>query len=159
MSEEAVRVLSFQKMLNNMLMEVYHNIMRVEEKFLQNNHRINLTIREMHLIECVGMDRENGKTVSEIADYLKVARPSVTVAVNKLEKKGYLCKNGCDTDGRVVRVTLTREGKKIDAYHKRYHMSMIHEIEDEFDEAERDCLIRVIAKLNTFFEKSIGANT
>lgn len=149
----------FQKMLNGMLMEIYHNIVRVEEEFLQRNSRINLTIREMHLIECVGMDKDNGKTVSEIADYLKVAKPSVTVAVNKLEKKGYLCKNGCHKDGRVVRVTLTREGKKVDAYHKRYHLSMIHEIEDEFGEDEQAYLLRVMARLNKFFEKSVGAVT
>jgi DNA-binding MarR family transcriptional regulator len=149
----------FQQVLNKMLLEIYHNIVRVEEEFLQKNSRINLTIREMHLIECVGMDRENGKTVSEIADYLKVAKPSVTVAVGKLEKKGYLVKNGCHTDGRVVRVTLTREGRKVNAYHKRYHMSMIHEIEDEFDEAEQEYLVRIIAKLNNFFEKSVGAAT
>ncbi len=90
----------FAQMLNNMLVEVYHNILRVEEEFLKNNNRINLSIREMHLIECVGMNREEGKTVSEIAEYLKVARPSVTVAVNKLERKGYLEKQGCrTTDG------------------------------------------------------------
>jgi DNA-binding MarR family transcriptional regulator len=102
----------FQKTLNYMLTEIYHNILRVEEEFLQNNHRINLTIREMHLIECVGTDRENGKTISEIADYLKVARPTVTVAVSKLERKGYLAKNGCLNDGRVVRVKLTREAAR-----------------------------------------------
>jgi DNA-binding MarR family transcriptional regulator len=79
---------SFQMVLNNMLMQVYHNIVRVEEEFLQKNKRINLTIREMHLIECVGEDKENGKTVSEIAEFLKIAKPSVTVAVGKLEKKG-----------------------------------------------------------------------
>lgn len=150
---------SFQSTLNNMLMEVYHNIVRVEEEFLQKNNRINLTIREMHLIECLGIDMENGKTVSEIADFLKIAKSSVTVAVGKLEKKGYLCKNGCQTDGRVVRVTLTREGKKVYAYHKRYHMSMIHEIEGEFGEEEQELLVRVIAKLNKFFEKSVGATT
>ena len=147
----------FEKLLNTMLMEVYHNIMRVEEEFLQKNHRIDLTIREMHLIECVGQDREKGKTISEIAEALKVARPSVTVAVNKLEKKGYLMKSGSQSDGRVVHVTLTREGKIIDAYHRRYHMSMIHEIENEFDDDERDLLVRVIGKLNKFFENSIGA--
>lgn len=152
-------MLSFQKLLNNMLMEVYHNIVRVEEVFLQRNSRINLAIKEMHLIECIGQEPETGKTISEIADYLKVAKPSVTVAVNKLEKKGYLNKNGCHTDGRVVRVTLTREGRKVDAYHKRYHMSMIHEIENEFGEDEREMLVRVIAKLNKFFEKSVGAET
>ncbi len=150
---------SFQMMLNNMLIEVYHNIVRLEEEFLQRNSRINLTIREMHLIECVGEDREEGKTVSEIAEYLKIARPSVTVAVKKLEKKGYLNKNSCETDGRVVHVTLTREGRKVYTYHKRYHMSMIHEIESEFDESEQELLVRVIAKLNKFFEKSVGAET
>ena len=152
-------MLEFQKMLNDMLVEVYHNIVRVEEEFLQKNDRINLTIREMHLIECVGLDQENGKTVSEIADFLKVRRPTVTVAVSKLEKKGYLCKNGCNKDGRVVRVTLTREGRKVYLYHKSYHLSMIHEIEDEFDAAEQDILVRVIAKLNKFFEKTVGAET
>ncbi len=147
----------FQRTLNYMLTEIYHNIMRVEEAFLQKNNRIDLSIQEMHLIECVGMDREGGKTVSEIAEYLKVARPTVTVAVKKLEKKGYLCKNGCHYDGRVVRVTLTREGRKVDMYHRQYHMMMIHEIEDEFDEEERGNLIRVVRRLNTFFEKSVGA--
>jgi DNA-binding MarR family transcriptional regulator len=113
----------------------------------------------MHLIECVGDDKENGKTVSEIAEFLKIAKPSVTVAVGKLEKKGYLNKNGCQTDGRVVRVTLTREGRKVYAYHQRYHMSMIHDIESEFGEDEREMLVRVIARLNKFFEKSVGVTT
>lgn len=146
----------FPHLLNSMLVEVYHNILRVEEQFLRNNKRINLTIREMHLIECVGMDKQNGKTVSEIAEYLKIARPSVTVAVNKLEKKGYLEKHGCETDGRIVRVYLSREGRKVDAYHKQYHMNMVHEIQKGFDTTEQEYLIRIIAELNEFFAKSAG---
>jgi DNA-binding MarR family transcriptional regulator len=150
---------NFQMILNNMLIQVYHNILRVEEKFLQTNNRINLTIREMHLIECVGENRDNGKTISEIAEFLKLTKPSVTVAVSKLTKKGYLRKNSCQTDGRIVRVTLTREGRKVYTYHKRYHMSMVHEIEKDFSEVERDMLVRIITKLNEFFEKSVGAET
>lgn len=142
----------FAQMLNNMLVEVYHNILRVEEEFLKNNNRINLSIREMHLIECVGMNREEGKTVSEIAEYLKVARPSVTVAVNKLERKGYLEKQGCRTDGRIVRVRLSREGRKVDAYHRQYHMNMVRAIEAEFTPEERELLLHTIVKLNDFFK-------
>lgn len=149
----------FPHMLNELLVEAYHNILRVEEEFLKHNNRINLSIREMHLIECVGMDKENGKTVSEIADYLKVARPSVTVMVNKLEMKGYLTKQGCQSDGRVVRVFLSREGRKVDAYHRQYHMNMVREIEGEFDENEREYLLRAIEKLNEFFKKSAGSKT
>jgi DNA-binding MarR family transcriptional regulator len=148
---------SFERKLNEMLIEVYHNILRVEEEFLRNNHRLNLTIREMHLIECVGADKEKGKTVSEIAAYLKVAKPSVTVAVNKLEKKGYLQKSSCETDGRVVRVTLTREGRKVYLYHERYHANMVHELKMEFSDEERDVLMRAIDRLNRFFDKGAGA--
>ena len=149
----------FTAMLNNILMLAYHNILRVEEEFLQNNNRISLTIREMHLVECVGEGDRTGRTISEIADYLKIARPSVTVAVKKLEHRGYLQKNTCENDGRVVRVTLTREGRAIFMYHKRYHLAMVGEIEEELDESEKQLLIGAITKLNKFFEKSIGAAT
>jgi len=147
---------SFERKLNNMLIQVYHNILRVEEAFLQSKHRLNLTIREMHLIECVGQDREKGKTVSEIAEFLKVAKPTVTVAVSKLEKKGYLQRSGSEEDGRVVRVTLTREGRKVYLYHEQYHMTMVRELEQAFDEEEKEILMRAIDKLNRFFEDSAG---
>jgi len=149
-------VQDFAHILNSILVEVYHNILRVEEDFLRKNNRIDLSIREMHLIECVGMDRETGKTVSEIAEYLKVARPSVTVMVNKLERKGYLEKQGSRTDGRMVCVRLSREGRKVEAYHRQYHMNMVREIEKEFDPAEQELLIRTIVKLNDFFKKGVG---
>ena len=138
------------------MIEIYHNIMRVEEDFLRNNDRIDLSIREMHLIEYVGEDKQNGKNISEIADYLNVARPSVTVAVNKLEKRGYLEKRSCQSDGRVVRVFLTKAGRKVNMYHHIYHMDMIREIEKGFTEQEQELLIRTIEKLNEFFKGSLG---
>ena len=101
-------------------------------------------------------DREKGKTVSEIAEFLKVAKPTVTVAVSKLEKKGYLQRSGSEEDGRVVRVTLTREGRKVYLYHEQYHMTMVRELEQAFDEEEKEILMRAIDKLNRFFEDSAG---
>lgn len=145
---------SFSHLLNQILVEAYHNILRVEEEFLRKYNGIDLSIREMHLIECVGVERNKGKTVSEIAECLKIARPSVTVAVNKLEKRGFLERKGCDSDGRLVRIILTREGRRIEAYHRRYHMRMVREIEEAFTEQEKEYLIRAIIKLNNFFTGS-----
>ena len=144
----------FSHLLNQILVEAYHNILRVEEEFLRKDNGIDLSIREMHLIECVGTDRESGKAVSEIAESLRIARPSVTVAVNKLEKRGLLERKGCHSDGRIVRIVLTREGRRIDSYHRRYHMRMVQEIEKAFDEQEKEYLIRAIIKLNDFFTGS-----
>jgi len=149
----------FTNMLNNILVETYHNIVRVEENFLRNNSKIDLSIREMHLIEYVGQDKMNGKTISDIAEYLKVAKPSVTVAVMKLVKKGYLVKQGSEKDGRVVHVILTKSGKVVEAYHHLYHVRMVQEIEKDFDPEEQERLIKVIKKLNDFFVNSIGDKT
>ena len=55
-------------------------------------------------------------TVSEIAGRLKVTRPSVTVAVNKLVQKGYCEKRRREDDGRAVAVILTGAGRKVEGF-------------------------------------------
>jgi len=144
-------------MLNDMLVSVYDKILRVEEEFLQKGLGAGLTIREMHLIEYVGKAGKEGRTLSEIADMLDVARPSITVSVRKLEQKGYLIKSGSAQDGRVIHATLTREGRRVYMYHMRFHMLMVQELESGFSEEEKSALVRAIEKLDKFFEKSIGA--
>ena len=146
----------FSSALNSILVEVYHNILRVEELSLRKDSKVNLSINEMHLIEAVGSADGTGITISELAEKLKIRRPSATVAVNKLEKKGYVRKVDCENDGRVVRVYLTPEGKKIDAYHKYYPRNMVKEISDEFTDEEKICFMKAVRKLNEYFKKSIG---
>ena len=148
----------FSSSLNEILVEMYHNILKMEEQALKNKGNLHLSINEMHLIECVGKGAEKGLTISEIALALDITRPSATVAVNKLEKKGYLKKQSCENDGRVVRVFLTRRGKVIDSYHRFYHTNMIKEISGDFNEEEKTCLLRAVGKLNDYFKNSIGDN-
>ena len=149
----------FPRLLNDMLMQTYHNILRVEEEYLQKSNKINLSIREMHLIECIGEGENEEKTAGEIADYLRISRPSATVAIKKLEQKGFLNKSAGHKDGRIVRVTLTREGRKIFLYHKGYHRNMVAEIGQCFDDEEQGCLIRAINKLNEFFNREVAPNS
>jgi len=148
---------TFHEMLNDMLVTVFNNIMRIEEEFLQKGQKHSLSIREMHLIEYVGKGGDEDRSLGEIADYLKIARPSVTVAVRKLAEKGFLIKNGSARDGRVVHVSLTHEGRKVFMNHMRFHALMVREIETGLDECEKDTLIRLIGKIDRYFEKSIGA--
>ena len=89
----------FSSTLNEILVEVYHNILKMEEQTLKNMGNVQLSINEMHLIESVGKKGDSGLTVSELASALRITRPSATVAVNKLEKKGYVEKRNCENDG------------------------------------------------------------
>ena len=145
----------FAETLNSMLVSVFSKVLRYEEEFLQKGLARGMTIREMHLIEYVGKAGIEGRTLGETADFLKIARPSVTVAVRKLEGKGLLTKNGWAPDGRVVRVTLTRDGRKIHMHHMRFHALMVSELEGSFSEDEKDVLSRALSKLDDFFSKRI----
>lgn len=145
----------FSKALNDILVEAYYNILHFEEQAIKNNSKLQLSINEMHLIESIGKEENTGKTISEIAEDLKITLPSVTIAVNKLVKKGYVEKMKCEHDGRSVRVRLTKLGSKIDAYHQFYHINMVRELSKEFNENEQQILMRAIVKLNNFFTKSL----
>ena len=146
----------FQKALNDMLIEVYHNIVQLEEKTLKQAGKLQLTINEMHLIEYLGRGGSEGLTIRELADGLRVKSPSMTVAVKKLEAKGYVQKVACEEDGRAVRVCLTKAGKRVDAYHKYYHRMMVKAIADGMTDEEKSVLLSAIRKLNAYFIESIG---
>ena len=142
----------FSAELNELLVEIYRNIQILEESELKKN-RLNLSISEMHLIELIA--KEEGMTVSEIAQRLKVTKPSVTVAVNKLVQKGYCEKRRTEDDGRAVRVALTQAGKKVEAFHRRCHRSMIREISDDLTEEEKADLLRTMSRINSYFKTKI----
>ena len=145
----------FSDALNEMLVDIYQNVMRLEQQTIQKKN-ISLSINEMHMIEQIGKGGDAGLPVSEIAAKMNITRPSATVAVNKLEKKGYVQKQNCEADGRVVDVVLTREGKKIDRFHSYYHRNMVREISADLSEPEKECLLKVMRKLDGYFIKSIG---
>lgn len=77
----------FSAKANELLVEIYRNVQILEQNELKKQ-RLNISINEMHMIELIAKGK-TGMTVSEIAQQLKVTKPSVTVAVNKLVQKGY----------------------------------------------------------------------
>lgn len=149
----------FEKVLNELMIEVYHNIGRLEEMTLKQAQGLNLTINEMHLIEYLGRGGPEGLTIRQLAEGQRVTSPSMTVAVQKLETKGYVQKVACEADGRVVRVRLTPGGKRVDAYHRYYHRMMVKAIIQGMTEEEKSILLSAVEKLNDYFVQSIGDET
>lgn len=145
----------FSKELNQLLVETYRNITKIEEQAIRQTESTNLSISELHLIEAVGKNKEVGRTVSDIAADLYITLPSVTVAINKLVKKNYVEKIKAEHDGRVVYVKLTKLGKKVDAGHRYFHENMVRNVSAEMGENEKEALISGISKLNNFLGRKI----
>ena len=144
---------TFAQELNDLLVETFWNILKVEELMLQSGSGGDLSLSELHVIESVGKSGEAGRTISEIAQDLDVALPSVTVQINKLQKKGYVEKHKNEMDGRVVNAKLTKQGQKMDTFHAFFHRQMVLAVAEGVDEKEKEVLIQGIKKLRNFFVK------
>ncbi len=144
----------FSMKLNNLLVETFRTILKVEEQIIKSSDDIDLSISEMHLIESVGKVSENEKTISDIAEDLDITLPSVTTAINKLVHRGFVEKEKGQRDGRKVFVKLTKKGEQIDKLHKYFHEKMVRSVTKELTEDEKSAMLHGIEKLNTFFSKS-----
>jgi len=147
----------FEKSLNHILVDTFNNILKYEEKSLMKLFAAPITISEAHLIEAVGAQEDDEMTVSRIASLLDISKPTVTVAVQKLEKKGYLNKVPCEKDGRRMIVSLTDTGKRVARAHSLFHERMVKNISRQFAGDEKEILLRAITKLGEFFKERVEA--
>ena len=95
------------------------------------------------------------KTITNIASELGITLASVTVAVNKLVKKGFLTKEKGQDDGRITFISLTPPGEKVVKVHDYFHRQMVTSISDDLSSHEKLVLVKSIEKLNAFFKKKV----
>ena len=143
------------KQLNDMLVETYRSILKLEEETLTKSDKFDISISDIHMLEAIGFADEKGKTVSDIASRMGITLPSVTVAINKLARKGFVNKSKHAADGRVVYVSLTQLGVRIVKIHGRFHRQMTNSILKEFTDEEKRILIRGFARMNDYFKKRL----
>ena len=157
-SEEGKTGMSlFEKELNDLLVQTYRSIGLMEEQMVCTSKHMNLSINEIHLLEAVGDvgERQDGLTISEISEKMGISLPSVTAAINKLVKKGYVEKNRSQIDGRVVHVTLTKIGQKANTAHRYFHIRMVRSIVQDLTQEEQAAMLKGMRKLNLFFAQKI----
>ena len=92
---------------------------RYETETLNNSLLSNLTATQVHYLDAV-YHLEN-PNVSELASHLNVSKPTVTFAINKMEKQGYVKKNQSDEDRRFFSIHLTSKGKELAKLHDEVH--------------------------------------
>lgn len=133
--------------INRMLVEVYDDINRIEEYSIKQGAFNDLSITEIHTIEAVGL--YGSKTMSEAAAELEITMGTLTTAVDKLIKKGYMERSRSNTDRRIVNVNLSKRGKLAYRIHEKFHLDMVQAIMLEFTEKEEEVLLSALRKLNT----------
>lgn len=135
--------------LNQILVHLFNDILKVEEKALSKGPYKELTMTDMHTIEAIGFN--TSRNMTSIAKDLSITVGTLTIAINHLVKKGYVQRIRSSKDRRVVLVSLTQKGKDAFRHHVGFHDRMVEGIMDELDDDELQVLIRSLQKVEHFF--------
>ena len=95
-------------------------------------------------------------TIAQFSHMMNLSTPNAAYKINSLVKKGYVEKLRGEEDARIVYVTLTKQGKKIDSVHRYFHESMVRSIISGMSEQEQQVLYQGILKLDLFLKKKIS---
>ncbi|MGN0145082.1 MAG: MarR family winged helix-turn-helix transcriptional regulator [Clostridium sp.] len=136
--------------INELLVELFNDILQIEEHSLKNGPISDLSITEIHTLEAIGMYSE--KSMSEVAQSLKITVGTLTTAINKLIKKGYVERKRIEEDRRVVLIKLTKKGKLAYRLHDKFHKDMVNTAVEGLDDNEEEILMNSLKKLNKFFK-------
>jgi len=137
------------RVINELLVQLFTDVIQIEEQTLKNGILSDISITEIHTIEAIGAYSET--SMSEIAQKLKITVSTLTTAINKLIKKGYVERKRIEEDRRVVLVKLTKRGKLAFRLHEKFHGEMINNAIEGLSIEEEELLISSLNKINDFF--------
>ena len=149
------------KKLNDILVNLFNSVLKMEEDAIKNSSKHNLSITEVHTLAAIGAGK--AKTMTQVAASLKISVSTLTTAINKLVDKKYVNRFRVPEDRRIVKIELTQEGVEAVAEHEEFHRKMIGDVLAELHEGEQEILLNSLDNLHDFFKrqkiKAIKGNT
>ena len=134
--------------INGYLVDVFNQMLDIEESSLAQSQFNDLSIKEMHAIEAIGMYSEH--TTTEVANKLNVTVGTLTVAVNALVKKGYVVRLKSEADRRIVIL-----GYRL---HRKFHEKLVLKTIEGMNAEEMAVLVKGLHNLYDFLHEAVLAN-
>ena len=134
---------------HDILVNLFQEIMDIEEKALITAEFKNISVNDMHIIEAIGTGEP--KNMSTVAKLMSVTVGTLTIAINNLVKKGYVSRVRSEEDRSVVVIILTEKGKRAYQHHREFHDGMVKALVEGLDEGQQKILVKSLLNLRTFF--------
>lgn len=135
--------------INDVLVNLFNEIMDIEQKALVTSEFKNISVNDMHIISAIGIHEP--KNMTTVAKALSVTVGTLTIAVNNLVKKGYVQRVRSEEDRRVVLISLSESGEKVFYHHKAFHDKMALGILRGLSAQETEVLTTALKNVQDFF--------
>jgi DNA-binding MarR family transcriptional regulator len=140
-----------KKTLNELLVDMFNHILVLEERNLVARG-VALSMSEVHTLE--NIYKSETKTMSDVARRALVTQGTLTVAINRLVKKGYVARYKDDEDKRIVRLSLTQRALDLLKIHDAFHENMIDTFINDLKVDEDINLIHSLEKIMEYFKQN-----
>ncbi|MDD2259197.1 MAG: MarR family transcriptional regulator [Bacilli bacterium] len=142
-----------KKLLNEVLVKLFNKILFNEEKSLLKLMNNDISIHDIHILEAISLGEEKDDvSANTIAKSLNITAGTLTTAIKKLEKKGYVIRRQDDIDKRKVNLILTKKGENVNTKHENFHKQMVDEIMKDLSVNDEMVLLIMLEKILKYFE-------
>ncbi len=93
------------------------------------------------------IDEQDSVTMTELAEFFHLSKPTVTEVVRRFEEGGLIEKKRCENDARVFNITLTKRGKLLAKTNILESDRALEKIFASLDASELETLIRLFDKI------------
>ncbi len=132
--------------LSKTIIEFYEKLTTWEDGVVKGS---GLTTAQNHAIEIVG--HEGAIKMRKLADKLGVTTGTLTVSIDRLEKKALLRRVPHKSDRRSYLIELTEKGQKLFKMHHNHHLNLTREMMTDFSEQEQADLYQSLKKMMEHF--------
>lgn len=116
-----------------------------EDKALNSDELSDLTVRQLYYLDII--KKLSDPTFTDLSEEIGVTKPTITTAVNKLIKQGYLKKVQSIEDRRVYNLLLTEAGKRVVDIHDKAHNDFALMISNCLNDQELNKLVEIFTKV------------
>ena len=136
-------------LVNELLVEVFNNILSIEEKALRDQG-VELSMSEVHVLEAI--PNAEHPTMTNVARKLRVTVGTLTTSVGTLVKKGFVKRERGVEDRRIVFLKLTKSAEEVLDIHAKFHDNMINSVFKDLNLEEDEVLIKSLEKISEYFK-------
>lgn len=125
--------------------DFYSIYYKVEKVNVDNTIRC-MTTNEMKIIDSIGNKKT---TVKILADRMDVKVCTISLALDKLEKKQFIAKVKDEVDKRIVYIKLTKKGQLALKYHGNFNTTLFKQITENIDKKDLQVFSDVLRKITS----------
>ena len=129
----------------SIISKLSQNLGEMEELAREQLNIKELSTAQMHYLEVIS--EMSNPNITELATEMRLTKPTVTVAIDKLIQKGYVTKIQSDEDRRSSHLHLTKKGMQINQMHEHAHRQFVELMCETLEPNELEELTILLEKL------------